>query len=187
MENSFDLQPTLSNAFVRIQPLQTSDFETLYAAASDPLVWAQHPNPNRYQREIFETFFQGAIASGGAFLVSDAATGQAIGSSRFYDLDLPNKTVVIGYTFLAKDHWGSTYNPALKSLMLNHAFQFVDKVEFHIGAENVRSQKAIERLGAEKIAAKEVAYHGEPLKLNYIYQMTKERWENLSSATSSKQ
>lgn len=173
---NFNLQPTLENEFVKIQALMLEDFEVLYSVASDPLIWEQHPNKNRYQREVFETFFKGAIESKGAFLVFDKQTNQAIGSSRFYDLNQDTKTILIGYTFLAKDHWGSIYNPALKKLMLNYAFQFVDHVVFHIGAANIRSQKAIERLGAKKIAELEVEYYGEPSKLNFVYQIDKVDW-----------
>ena len=172
----FNLQPTLENEFVKIQPLKESDFEILYGIASDPFIWEQHPNKERYKREIFEIFFKGAVESGGAFLVFDKQTGEAIGSSRFYELDSDKNSVAIGYTFFAKDHWGSTYNPALKKLMLNHAFQFVDSVYFHIGALNIRSQKAIERLGAKKVSEIEMEYYGEPSKLNFLYEIKKLDW-----------
>ena len=173
----FELQPTLEDEFVRIQPLKDSDFEILYAVACDPLIWEQHPNKDRYKREVFETFFQGAIESEGAFLVFDKQSNKAIGSSRFYELDADKRSVAIGYTFFAKDHWGSIYNPALKKLMLEHAFQFVDSVFFHIGAFNIRSQKAIERLGAKKVSEMDVAYYGEPSKLNFLYEIKKEDWK----------
>lgn len=173
---NFNLQPTLENEFVKIQPLKETDFGALYAVASDPLIWEQHPNRDRYKREVFENFFKGAIESKGAFLVFDKRTNKVIGSSRYYELDLEKSAVAIGYTFFAKDHWGSTYNPALKKLMLHHAFQFVDSVLFHIGALNIRSQKAIERLGAQKISEIEIEYYGEPSKLNFLYEIKKEDW-----------
>lgn len=172
----FEFQPTLENECVKIEPLQEGDFETLYAVASDPAIWEQHPNKDRYKREVFEIFFKGAIESGGAFLVFDKQSGDVIGSSRFYELDSDRRSVAIGYTFFAKDHWGSIYNPALKRLMIDHAFRFVDSVFFHIGALNIRSQKAIERLGAKKISEIEVAYYGEPSKLNFLYEIKKEDW-----------
>ncbi len=172
MEN-FNTQPTLENEFVRIQPLKESDFETLYGVACDPLIWEQHPNKDRYKREVFEIFFKGAIESGGAFLVFDKQTDVAIGSSRFYDYNEENKSVLIGYTFFARSHWGSKYNHALKNLMILYAFQFVDSVIFHIGANNIRSQKAIERLGALKIDELEVKYYGEESKLNFVYEIKK--------------
>ncbi len=181
--SSFEFQPTLENETVRIQPLQSADFELLYKIASDPLLWEQHPNPNRYQREVFETFFKGAIESGGAFLVFDKKTNQPIGSSRFSDLNPGQNTVCIGYTFIARDHWGSVYNRAFKTLMLDHAFRFVEHVVFKIGACNIRSQTAIERLGAIKIAEAEIAYFGEAEKPNFIYQIEKKAWEHRTQAS----
>lgn len=171
---SFTLQPThLANELVVLQPLQPQHFEELYAVASDPLIWEQHPNRDRYKREVFEKFFEGALASGGAFIIYDAQSGQAIGSSRFYDFDEAQSEVKIGYTFYARSHWGSGYNPAAKALMLQHAFQFVDNVIFHIGAQNLRSQIAITRLGAEKIGEEMVEYYGETPKLNFVYAIRK--------------
>jgi RimJ/RimL family protein N-acetyltransferase len=172
----FNLQPTLENEFVRIQPLQKNDFEPLYAVASDPLIWEQHPNKDRYKREVFENFFKGAMESQGAFMVFDRQSGKVIGSSRFYELDMEKKTVAIGYTFIARDHWGGTYNPALKKLMMDYVFRFADSVYYHIGALNIRSQKAIERLGAKKISEMEMEYYGEPSKLNFLYEIRKKDW-----------
>ena len=172
-----DLQPLhLQNEFVQLSPLRPSDFERLYQVASDPLIWEQHPNKNRYQKEVFQNFFEGAIKSMGAFIVFDAATRQVIGSSRFCNYDAANSVVEIGYTFLARDHWGNTYNKALKTLMLDHAFTFAGKVRFFIGANNIRSQKSIVRIGATKIGEETIAYYGEAEKLNYIYQIEKTNW-----------
>ncbi|MDF2451422.1 MAG: family N-acetyltransferase [Bacteroidota bacterium] len=174
---TFELKPTLRNEFVRIHPLQSGDFETLYAVASDPLIWEQHPNPDRYKRDVFETFFKGAMESGAAFLVFDQQSGKVIGSSRYYELDKVQNSVAIGYTFLDRNHWGGIYNPALKTLMMEHAFQFVNRVIFHIGATNIRSQKAIERLGAKKISEVEMEYYGEANRLNFVYCIEKQTWK----------
>lgn len=174
---TFELHPTLENEYVKIQPIKQDDFERLYAVASDPLIWEQHPNPDRCKREVFETFFKGAIESGAAFLVFDQQSGKVIGSSRYYELDEIQNSVAIGYTFLARDYWGGTYNRGLKMLMMEHAFQFVDRVIFHIGALNLRSQKAIERLGAKKINEIEMEYYGEANRLNFVYGIEKKIWE----------
>jgi RimJ/RimL family protein N-acetyltransferase len=173
---TFNLQPSLENVLIKIQPLKQTDFETLYNIASDPLIWEQHPNPDRYQRPVFETFFKGAMESGAAFLVFDKQSGKAIGSSRYYDINFEERTIAIGYTFLAKDHWGGICNPALKSLMLDHAFTYFDNVILHIGANNIRSQKATEKLGAKKIAEIEMEYYGEANRLNFVYQIEKYSW-----------
>ena len=140
----FDRQPTLVGELVELRPLRADDFEALYAVASDPDIWVQHPEPDRWQRPVFERFFQGAMASGGAFAVVDKATGAIIGSSRYHGDD----PVEIGWTFLAKDYWGGRYNGELKRLMIDHAFKSVDRVVFMIGTANQRSRRAIERIGA---------------------------------------
>ena len=171
------LQPAnLKNNLVTLSPLTPEGFEKLYAVASDPLIWEQHPNKDRYKREVFQNFFKGAMESGGAFMAFDSKTGQAIGSSRFYEYDKEKKSIAIGYTFLARDHWGGGYNRAMKTLMLNHAFTFVNSVIFHVGAQNLRSQKAMEKLNAKKIGELEMEYYGEPERLNFVYEITKADW-----------
>ena len=176
----FELQPvTLENEFVKLVPLTVDNFERLYNVASDPLIWEQHPNKERYQRAAFENYFTGAMESGGAFLICDTKTGEPIGSSRFYEHDALAGTIKIGYTFLARNRWGGPYNRAVKTLMLDHAFRFVDTVVFHIGAQNIRSQKAIEKLGARKTGEIEIEYFGEPKKLNCVYHVDKADWEKV--------
>ncbi len=170
----FNLQPfDLKNETIRLEPLQQTNFEQLYAVASNPLVWEQHPNPNRYKLEDFTNYFKGAIESKGAFLILDAATNETVGCSRYYDYNEADSSVLIGYTFIGTKFWGNGYNKALKQLMLDYAFQFVDKVYFHIGAFNIRSQKAIEKIGAVKVDEYEVEYYGETSKLNFVYVITK--------------
>lgn len=177
---SINFQPILRNNKVIAEPLKDADFESLFAAASDMLIWEQHPNKNRYQRQQFENYFKGAMESGGAFLVKDAGTNEVIGSSRYSDYDTVKGVVSIGYTFFIRSCWGKGYNYALKKLMLDHIFQQVDTVQFYIGAVNKRSQISIERLGAEKIGETEMAYFGEAPKLDYIYSITKEQWQQLA-------
>jgi N-acetyltransferase len=168
----FNLQPQhLKTDLIELLPLQEDDFEALYAVASDPLVWEQHPNKLRYQREVFQNFFEGAMQSQGAFLVRDTQTNEVVGSSRFYDFDENDNSILIGYTFIGRKFWGNGYNKALKTVMLDYAFQFIDTVYFHIGAQNFRSQKAIEKIGALKVGEQEVEYYGEDSKLNYIYRI----------------
>ena len=171
-----NLQPTnLVSEFVELVPLKQVDFEELYAVASDPLIWEQHPNPDRYKKEVFEVYFKGAIESGGAFLILDASTNQILGCTRFYDFNDNEKSILIGYTFFARSCWGKGINHTVKHLMLDYAFRFVDKVIFHVGAMNKRSQIAMERLGAIKTGEVEVAYFGEATKLNFIYTINKKK------------
>ena len=143
----FDLQPTLTGELIELRPLRRDDFEELYAAASDPLIWEQHPDPERYTREVFQRYFDGALQSGGAFAVIDRRTGTIIGSSRYHDYNEPAGEVEIGWTFLERAYWGGTYNREMKQLMLAHAFRFVRRVVFLVGPDNIRSQRAMEKIG----------------------------------------
>lgn len=171
MENPF--QEPLENEYIRLQALQKEDFEKLYAVASDPLIWEQHPNPDRYQKPVFENYFKGAMESKGAYLIIDQESNEIIGSSRFYDYSKEESTLKIGYTFFSRKVWGKIHNKETKKLMLDHAFTFVDRVIFHVGSQNMRSRKAMEKLGAIQLREVEVAYYGEPTKINIEYYIDK--------------
>jgi len=169
-----NIQPILENENQILYPLQEGDFDTLYAVASDPRIWEQHPNKDRWKKDVFSTFFEGAIQSKGAFKIVDKASGEVLGSTRFYDYNEHEESIFIGYTFYSVESWGKGINKAVKKLMLDYAFQFVSKVYFHIGAQNIRSQIAIARMGAEKIDEQVVSYFGEESRLNFVYQIEKE-------------
>ncbi|MGZ5196646.1 MAG: GNAT family N-acetyltransferase [Kaistella sp.] len=171
---NFSLQTRLENENFKLIPLQESDFERLYQVASDPKVWEQHPNKERYKRDVFQNFFKGAMESGGAFLVLNKNSNEVLGCTRFYDFDEENRSILIGYTFYGRDSWGKNVNPQVKKLMLDYIFQYVETVIFHVGTENIRSIKAMEKLGAIKIGEEEIAYFGELPKINVVYEIKKE-------------
>ena len=119
----------------------------MFLVASDPMIWEQHPARDRYKEEVFKRFFNEALDSGGAFAVIDRKTQRVIGSSRYFGHEPENREIEIGWTFLARSHWGGKYNREMKQLMLGHAFKFVDSVIFLIGPENHRSRRAVEKIG----------------------------------------
>jgi RimJ/RimL family protein N-acetyltransferase len=169
-------QPThLSDERVTLIPLEKGHFEELYQVASDPLIWEQHPDRQRYQPTVFQTFFEGALASDTAFLLIETSSGEILGTSRFYGADTLEKSVAIGYTFMARKFWGGSYNYSAKKLMLDYAFQFVDKVFFHVGLENFRSQTAVRKLGASEDSVVEFASNG-PKAMYQQYVLTKSTW-----------
>jgi RimJ/RimL family protein N-acetyltransferase len=131
--------------------LREDDFDALYDVASDPLVWEQHPNADRWQRPVFEGFFREAMESRGALIVIDRDAGRVVGSSRFFGYDPESSQVEIGWSFLARSHWGGSFNREMKDLMLRHALQVVDRVIFMVGPNNVRSQRAMLKLGAQPL------------------------------------
>ena len=166
----FDLQPTLSGDLLVIRPIRVSDYETLYQAASDPLIWEQHPEPTRYQREVFQKFFDGAVQCGSGFVVLDKATGQLIGSSRYWDYRPDADQIEIGFTFLVRSHWGGKYNAELKRLMLDYIHPYVRRVVFMVGPENWRSRKAMEKIGGKLLPQTECddTDRGHPRVVYYI-------------------
>jgi RimJ/RimL family protein N-acetyltransferase len=166
----FDLQPVLKSELLELRPLAEEDFHDLYLVASDPLIWEQHPDSNRYEEEVFKQFFREAIASGGALIAVDAKDGKAIGSSRFHGYDEEKSEVEIGWTFLARSHWGGVYNGEMKRLMLRHAFRFVERVVFLIGPHNFRSQRAVEKIGGVRAGTRTVDNGRESV----VYQITRE-------------
>jgi len=147
---AFDLQRHLKGELLELRPLATDDWDELFAVAADPLIWEQHPERDRYTESVFRTFFKDALESGGAFVIIDRHTQQIIGSTRFYGYDPEKSEIEIGWTFLARKYWGGRYNAEMKRLLLNHAFKFVENVVFFVGEDNVRSQKAMQKIGAIK-------------------------------------
>jgi len=147
---SFDLQPHLKGELLELRPLAHDDWDELFAVASDPLIWEQHPERDRHKENVFRIFFKDAMECGGAFVIIDRKTDRIIGSTRFFGYDPKKSEIEIGWTFLARKFWGGRYNAEMKRLLLDHAFKFVESVVFFVGEENVRSQKAMEKVGAIK-------------------------------------
>ena len=141
-----DWQPTLQGELTRVRPLHEGDRAALYAVAADPGIWRQHPVPDRHERAKFDAFFDDSIASGGALLVTEP-DGTVIGSSRFHGHDPDQREVEIGWTFLARRCWGGAINGELKRLMIEHAFRYVDRVVLLVGERNLRSRRAVEKIG----------------------------------------
>ena len=151
---AFDLQPTLKGDLLELRPLRAEDFHDLHAVAADPLIWEQHPVRDRYREEVFREFFREALESGGTLIAIDARQGQVIGSSRFHGYDTGKSEIEIGWTFLARPYWGGVYNGEMKRLMIEHAFRFVNSVIFLVGPENLRSQRAVEKIGGVRVGSR---------------------------------
>jgi len=145
--SEFDAQPTLRGDTLSLRPLAAADFDALYSVASDPSIWTLHPEPLRYQRAVFEKFFEAARQSRSALVATDAVSGEVLGSSRYYDWNAAAREVAIGYTFLARSRWGGAANLEMKRLMLGHAFRWAVTVWFHVGSHNLRSRRAMEKIG----------------------------------------
>jgi N-acetyltransferase len=174
-----DLQPTLVGEKLLLRPLVADDWDALYVVASDPLLWEVHPASNRYQEPVFREYFAGAMASHGALTVIDRATGSVVGGSRYANFVEHLNEIEIGWTFLARNYWGGSYNREMKSLMLTHAFKFFDSIRFNIGATNVRSRRAVEKIGA-RLDGEYIpeAINGVPAVLHVMYRLSRNEAAN---------
>src|SRR5439155_25008058 len=143
----FNMQPHLVGELLELRPLSDDDWDGLFAAAADPMIWKLHPSHDRYKEDVFREYFLEALASKGALVAVDRKTHKIIGSSRYFWYGPEPSELEIGWTFLARSHWGRDYNGEMKRLMLNHAFTFVSSVMFIVGTINLRSRKAVEKIG----------------------------------------
>jgi RimJ/RimL family protein N-acetyltransferase len=167
-----DWQPHLIGALVELRPLRAADLLPVFAAASDPLIWEQHPVPDRYREGVFRPFFSEQLASGGGLVALDRRTRDVIGTSRFFRYDPQSSEVEIGFTFLVRRYWGGAYNGEMKSLMLTHAFRHVRNVMLLVDPQNTRSQRAVEKIGGIRVGTRINAYGDESV----AYRITSAEW-----------
>lgn len=168
-----ELQPTLTGVLLQLRPLRLDDWSSLFQAASDPLIWEQHPERDRYKPDVFRRYFDGAMESGGAFAIIDRATGQIIGSSRYCDHRPDESQIEIGWTFLERAYWGGKYNAELKQLMIDHALRFVQTVVFVVGEKNLRSQRALAKIGAAFLRNDTATAPDGSIRHNVIFAVTR--------------
>jgi RimJ/RimL family protein N-acetyltransferase len=166
---TFDPQPSFKGELLELRPLRADDFPALYAVASDPLIWEQHPNSDRYKESVFSEFFRDALDCGGALVALDRKDGTLAGSSRYHGFREQTHEIEIGWTFLARAYWGGHYNAEMKRLMLQHAFKTYRAVVLIIGARNLRSQKAAQKIGAVRAEAR-ISPDGEE---KYVYRIVR--------------
>ena len=171
----FDLQPTLAGEHLTLRPLRPDDREALWSAARDPLIWELHPDQTRYHREGFELFFAGLLEEPGSLAVVHNASGRVIGVTRYYDWEPQQREVAIGYTFLTREFWGGRANREMKQLLIEHAAPHVDAIWFHVGKHNLRSRRAMEKLGAVAAFEGQRPQHGEMVDFIY-YRIEPARW-----------
>ncbi len=175
-----DRQPVLQGERFALRPLIADDWDALYAIASDPAVWEQHPIQDRWREDVFRTFFEDALAKGGALAIIDKAKDAIIGSSRFQALksaeddEEEQSSVEIGWTFLSPRYWGKGANREVKRLMVSHALQSVERVDFRVGEANWRSRIALENIGAQQTRRTELSKHQGKRVLHLAYAITRD-------------
>jgi N-acetyltransferase len=172
-----DFQPTLIGPTITVRPIAAGDWPELFAAASDPKIWELHSARDRHTEGEFRKYFDGAVNGKMAFVFVDNASGRLIGSSRYHGYEPAFSEIEIGWTFIARSHWGGGANREVKRLLLDHAFTFVDTVVFWVGEENWRSQGAMAKIGGTKRAGLFTrALSGD--QRHVIFEITKSRYQN---------
>lgn len=170
-----DRQPVLEGERLLLRPLRADDWETLFAVASDPEIWAIHPQHDRWQEPVFRAYFADALKQGGALVVIDKASGAIIGGSRMQAYDpADGGSVEIGWTFLAHSHWGGAFNREMKRLMLGHALKFVERVDFRIGEDNLRSRRAMEKIGGRLSDRSDIVDTASGPVRHVVYEITRD-------------
>ncbi|MFZ4404559.1 MAG: GNAT family N-acetyltransferase [Pseudobdellovibrionaceae bacterium] len=168
--------PTFETSHFILRSLKAEDYDALYLAASDPKIWEQHPANDRHTAKGFLNFWQTIFAYPGSMAIIDRKSNEIIGTSSFYDYSPEKKEVTIGYTFLSRAYWGGHFNFEIKKVMIEYAFSFADKVNFHVGSQNLRSRMALKKIGAVQIAEFEKKQSVGPAMINVVYQIDKLRW-----------
>lgn len=170
-----DRQPTLVGNLIEMRPLAEADWDGLFAVAGDKELWALHPVHTRWQEPVFRAMFAEALAEGGALVAVERATGRIIGSSQYRGYRPENGgSVEVGWSFIARSHWGGEYNREMKRLMLAYALRFVERARFRVGENNLRSRRAMEKIGGRLTDAVEVVQGPEGPITHVTYEITRE-------------
>lgn len=174
-KTKFSFQPTLEGQNINLRPLAESDFDGLFACASDKKIWEGHPSTDRYKLSEFTPYFKDSIESKACLVAVDKQSQKIIGLSRYYQVENYPQDICIGFTFLARAYWGGATNLEMKTLMLNHSLQSFSTTWFHVGLSNIRSQKAMEKIGGEYIGEDDFIIGGKSGRWMY-YRITKDAW-----------
>lgn len=159
-----------------LRPTRPDDWAAHWAIAADPLMWVVHPAWDRYQEPVFRAYFEANLASGGSLTTVDRATDAVIGASRYWEVDPATQSVEIGATYLARAHWGSEINREVKRLMITHALRAVDAVTFRVGATNIRSRRALEKIGARLTEHTDISMMAGMPTEHVIYEITRDEF-----------
>lgn len=174
----------LENDFVRLQPLKAEDLDQLADLSTEADTWKFSTIPVTDKESLGKYI---ALALEGResgkeypFLVYDKKRGRYAGSTRFYDIQLPNKSLQLGYTWYGKNFWGTGLNKHCKFLLLQFAFEEIgmERVEFRANNNNERSIAAMKSIGCtvEGVLRSNLANPDESRRDTIILSILKTEW-----------
>ena len=174
----FDYQPTLSGDLLEMRPYTEADWDALFAAASDPLIWEVHPNTNRHEEAVFRASITDALGDQNGLVARLQSDGRVVGYSRYSSRFAESNEVEIGWTFLIRELWGGRYNREMKRLMLDHALKTFDAAVFRVGIDNIRSRGAMEKIGGVLTDRTFDVKVGDGIVVHVVYEITRENFQN---------
>lgn len=187
---SFSIQSvTLDGKYTRLRPLKKQDRDALLHAASDGQLWklwfTSVPSA-----ETIDAYIDTALTGqkNGVmlpFVVEDIRTGAVIGCTRYCNIDEANNRLEIGFTWYAQSYQRTATNTECKVMLLSHAFETLEcmAVEFRTHHANLRSQKAIERLGATRdgILRQHKIMPDGTTRDTYVYSIIDSEWPEIKT------
>lgn len=179
MENIY-----LENEYVLLRPVELEDIEGILEGAIDERIW-EHMSVQLLSRESVEEYVHKAIAaykdgSNYLFVIIEKVNNNIVGCTSFLDISLPQKRLEIGATWLNPVVWASHVNTNCKYLLLSYCFEELacNRVQIKTGHENIRSQRAIERIGAKKegILRNHMIRREGQIRHTVMYSIVKDEW-----------
>ena len=186
MSNEWNQRPTLRGEHVRLEPLTLDHAEGLYKAGADPAIWTwlsvRQPEDVAGMRDIVSKIL--ADGSRLAWAQVDTSTGEVAGTTSFYQIEASHRILSIGHTWIGKPWQRTPLNTESKLLLLRRAFDELaaNRVSLETDIRNERSQRANERLGAQRegvLRAHRIRPDG-TLRDTVVYSVTAAEWPSVS-------
>lgn len=173
----------LTGEKVILQPLTEDYFQKLTEASSEDIIWTYMPvkgsNPEMLLGALTEALHKRDLAEQYPFVVIEKASGRVMGSTRFLQLNETHRSLEIGYTWYQTEYWGKGFNEECKYLLLQYSFEILKTIRVQIitSDKNVRSKRAIERIGGipEGVLRNIILRNGEKKSIAY-YSILEEEW-----------
>ena len=178
---------TLRGRYVTLEPLRIEHSPELYPSAREEEIWEFFSMKVKTQEDLTRWIRKriDAVKNGTAlaFVQRDAKTGQAFGSTSLFEIDLGNRRAEIGHTWIGAGHRRTAANTEAKLLLFTHAFDKLGciRVQIKTAPENLRSRKAIERLGAkyEGLFRNYMVYDDGTIHDRVIYSVIDKEWPEI--------
>ena len=177
----------LKNDIVKLIPMELAHVDGLFQAAQDERIWT-HMSVELLTRESVELYVTDAVnkresGTDFAFVIVDAQSDQIIGATWYLDISLQHKRLEIGSTWLNPSYWRTNLNTNCKYLLLQYGFEELgmQRIQIKTGHENIRSQQAIERLGATKegVLRSHMIRKEGTIRHTVMYSIIQEEWPEI--------